>query len=52
MPYTFYRVTEAARELFDRNGIFDRETWREQYAKVEKSDDVLAAERADRPRAN
>lgn len=49
LPYTFYRITDAARELFDRNDIFDRETWREQYAKVEKSDDVLAAERANRP---
>lgn len=49
LPYTFYRVTDAARELFDRNDIFDRETWREQYAKVEKPDDVLAAEQATRP---
>lgn len=49
LPHTFYRITDAARELFDRNDIFDRETWREQYAKVEKPDDVLAAEQADRP---
>lgn len=50
LPYTFYRVTDAARELFDRNSIFDRETWRDQYAKVEKPDDVVAAEQAERPK--
>lgn len=49
LPYTFYRITDAARDLFDRNDIFDRETWREQYAKVEKPDDVVAAEQAERP---
>jgi ribosomal protein S14/DNA-binding HxlR family transcriptional regulator len=49
LPYTFYRVTDAARDLFDRNRIFDRETWRDQYARVEKPDDVVAAEKADRP---
>lgn len=49
LPYTFYRVTDAASELFDRNDIFDPKTWREQYAKVEKPDNVVAAEQTDRP---
>lgn len=49
LPYTFYRLTPEARELFDRNDIFDRDVWREQYERVEKTDDVLAAENAPRP---
>jgi DNA-binding HxlR family transcriptional regulator len=49
LPYTFYRLTPEARDLFDRNGIFDRDVWREQYERVEKTDDVLAAQNAPRP---
>lgn len=49
LPYTFYRLTADARELFDRNGIFDESTWREQYDRVQKTDDVRAAENARRP---
>ena len=52
LPYTFYRITPAARELFDRNDIFDRDVWREQYDRVEKTDDVLAAQNAPRPDVN
>lgn len=49
LPYTFYRLTPEARDLFDRNAIFDRDVWREQYERVEKTDDVLAAQNAPRP---
>ncbi len=49
LPYTFYRLTEEARDLFDRANIFDETVWREQYARVEKPEDVLAAEDAPRP---
>ena len=40
LPYTFYSLTPAARALFDRSGIFDREVWREQYEKVEKTPEI------------
>ncbi len=49
LPYVFYYVTEEARDFFDANDIFDRETWREQYAKVEKSPDVERIQEMDRP---
>lgn len=49
LPYTFYRVTAPARELFDRNNVFEASVWREQYATVEKTDEVLAAQDAPRP---
>lgn len=49
LPYTFYRLTGAARDLFDRAGVFDEDVRREQYARVEKSAAVLAAQAAPRP---
>lgn len=49
LPHTFYRVTDAGRELFDRNDLFDRTVWREQYARVEKTEEILAAQNAPRP---
>lgn len=49
LPYTFYSLTEQARDLFDRNNIFDEAIWQEQYAKVEKTDDILEIQRAPRP---
>lgn len=52
LPYTFYYVTEAGRDLFDRNDIFDEALWREQYAKVTKSPEIREIEGMDRPERN
>lgn len=49
LPYTFYSLTEQARDLFDRNNIFDEAIWQDQYAKVEKTDKILEIQRAPRP---
>lgn len=49
LPHTFYHVTDEGRDLFDRNGIFDPEVWREQYARVEKTDELERIEAMDRP---
>lgn len=49
MPYTFYSLTDEARALFDRNDIFDRATWRDQYEKVEKTPEIERIEAMDRP---
>ncbi|WP_436924360.1 ArsR family transcriptional regulator [Halosimplex amylolyticum] len=48
-PYKFYRVTEAARELFDRNGLFPTEAWRRQYERVEKTAEIRELEAMPRP---
>ena len=49
LPYTFYSLTEDGRALFDRSGIFDRETWRAQYARVETTEEIERIESMDRP---
>ena len=46
---TFYQFTDRARKLFDDVGLFDPDAWRPVYARVEKPDDVQAAENAPRP---
>lgn len=46
---TFYRFTDRARNLFDDVGMFDPTVWRPVYARVEKPDDVQAAEEVPRP---
>ncbi|WP_436928909.1 helix-turn-helix domain-containing protein [Halosimplex halobium] len=48
-PYKFYRVTEAARELFDRNGLFPAEAWQRQYERVEKTPEIRELEAMPRP---
>lgn len=48
-PYRFFQLTEAARELFDRNNLFDREAYRALFAEVEKTDEIEAAESVERP---
>jgi DNA-binding transcriptional ArsR family regulator len=48
-PYRFFRLTDAARELFDRNNLYDPDAYRELFAEVEKSDEIVAAEDVDRP---
>lgn len=46
---TFYQFTERARDLFDEVGLFDPDVWQPVYARVEKPDDVQAAENVPRP---
>jgi hypothetical protein len=46
---TFYRFTDRARNLFDDVGMFDPDVWRPVYARVEKSEEVAAAEAVPRP---
>ncbi len=50
-PYKFYELTDAARDLFDRNGLFPEDAWRRQYQSVEKTDRVQALETMPRPDA-
>ena len=48
-PYRFFRLTDEARELFDRNNLYDREAYRALFDEVEKTDEILAAEAVERP---
>lgn len=48
-PYKFYRLTEGARALFDRNDLFPEDAWRRQYARVEKTDEIRELEAMPRP---
>ena len=48
-PYRFFRLTDAARDLFDRNNLFEPGAYRAMFAEVEKTDEIEAAEAADRP---
>jgi len=50
-PYKFYRVTDAARDLFDRNGLFPADAWRRQYERVEKTAEIRELEAMPRPEA-
>ena len=49
LPHTFYSLTDEARALFDRNGVFDGEVWRTQYEKVEKTPEIERIEGMTRP---
>ncbi|WP_138006578.1 ArsR family transcriptional regulator [Halalkalirubrum salinum] len=48
-PYRFFQLTDTARELFDRNKLFDLDAYRELFAEVEKTDEIKAAEDIERP---
>lgn len=48
-PYRFFQLTDAARELFDRNNLFETDAYRSLFAEVEKSSEIEAAEAVDRP---
>ena len=50
-PYKFYELTEEARELFDRNGLFPKEAWQRQYQAVEKTARIREIEEMPRPDA-
>ncbi|TKX41357.1 ArsR family transcriptional regulator [Halorubrum sp. CGM4_25_10-8A] len=48
-PYKFYRLTDDARALFDRNDLFPVDAWRRQYVRVEKSGEITELEEMPRP---
>jgi len=48
-PYRFFQLTDAARELFDRNNLFEPDAYRAMFAEVEKTDEIEAAEAVERP---
>jgi DNA-binding PadR family transcriptional regulator len=48
-PYRFFKLTDAARELFDRNNLFEPDAYRSLFAEVEKNPEIEAAEAVERP---
>lgn len=48
-PYKFYYITDDARELFDKNNIFDSAIWRDVYVQVEQPDEIKDVEAITRP---
>jgi len=50
-PYKFYELTDAARELFDQNGLFPEDAWQRQYHAVEKTPRIREIETMPRPDA-
>ena len=49
LPYAFFYITDAGRDLFDRNNIFDPDVWQDTYEKVAKPPEIKQIERMDRP---
>ena len=48
-PYKFYRLTDAARDLFDQNGLFPVNAWQRQYDRVQKTSEITELEAMPRP---
>lgn len=48
-PYRFFRVTDSARKLFDRNGIFEEAAYKNLIEQTEKTDEIREAESAPYP---
>jgi hypothetical protein len=48
-PYKFYRLTDDARVLFDRNDLFPQAAWRRQYDRVQKPGEITDIEAMPRP---
>lgn len=48
-PYKFYALTDAARELFDRNNLFPEDAWQRQYDRVQKPAEIREIEEMPRP---
>lgn len=48
-PSKFYELTDRARELFDRNGLFPVEPWRREYNSIEKTPRIRELESLPRP---
>lgn len=51
-PYKFYGITDEARALFDRNGLFPETAWTRQYRAVEKTPRIRDVEQMPRPTEN
>ena len=43
-PYKFYALTDAARSLFDRNGLFPSDAWQRRYDRIEKTGEIQELE--------
>lgn len=48
-PYQFYEITQDARDLFDRNGLFPENAWQREYQSVEKTKRIRDIEEMPRP---
>jgi predicted ArsR family transcriptional regulator len=48
-PYQFFELTDDARTLFDKNGLFPTEAWTRQYESVEKTPRIRDIEQMPRP---
>ena len=48
-PYRFFRLTNAARDMFDRNGLFEEAAYKNLIEQTEKTDEIRDAESAPRP---
>lgn len=48
-PYRFFQLTDAARELFDRNNLFDPDAYRALFVEVETTEEIEAAQAVERP---
>ncbi len=48
-PSKFYGITDAAREIFDRNHVYLEEHWQAMYDQVDKPNEIKQAEGAPRP---
>lgn len=48
-PSKFYGITDEARQFFDRNNVFIEDHWKELYTRLDKPDDIQAAEEAPCP---
>lgn len=48
-PYQFFELTDEARELFDRNGLFPEQAWTRQYQSVQKTARIRDLEGMPRP---
>lgn len=48
-PYRFFQLTDAARDLFDRNNLFDSDAYRALFAEVETTDEIEAVQAVERP---
>ena len=48
-PYKFFRLTDAARDLFDQNDLFPVNAWQRQYDRVQKTSEITELEAMPRP---
>lgn len=48
-PESFYYLTDEARELFDRNNIFDEAAYQAAYQEISKPNEIQTIEQIERP---